>query len=509
MSGSPTRDRYGTLADDNYVLTENDGLMQTASEDSEDFQMSIQELLYSSSSYYAIAKPVTLSMVLAALSVTLINTDETREEGQAAMAQAYQVWDVNSNNAGSNLAASLANALVMVSVICGMTFMVVLLYRFKFMKCLIGYMIFASAGLLGVLGANLASTAIAIYGIPIDKISFYFFMFNFAVVGVAAIFWGQGLPKTVTQAYLILTAVILAWHLAFFDSWMTWSLLFMLAMYDLCAVLTPCGPLKALVNLMSQDGAPEMPGLLYEAELPPEAKRPNKRNDSDNEADPRQTSQPPAPTQVNDNREIEIPLAIARVYQLPVKSIPQDSMTAMYPNRGSEDSAAPLLTDNGTVSLPENPSPNQLRAMVLVELPPTGGRIEHVARRGRKVYLERDRHGQPKRILWVDNKGKVYAEMKEDDDEGPEHNSIRLGLGDFIFYGLICGKAAQFGFSTFVACTLVVLAGLGATLVMLSVYGHALPALPISIFLGLMFYATTRAFVEPWLEAVLLLPYYV
>ena len=48
----------------------------------------------------------------------------------------------------------------------------------------------------------------------------------------------------------------------------------MLAMYDLCAVLTPCGPLKALVNLMSEEGAPEMPGLLYEAELPPEARRP-------------------------------------------------------------------------------------------------------------------------------------------------------------------------------------------------------------------------------------------
>ena len=37
-----------------------------------------------------------------------------------------------------------------------------------------------------------------------------------------------------------------------------WCLLFMLAMYDLCAVLTPCGPLKALVNLMQHEDAPDM-----------------------------------------------------------------------------------------------------------------------------------------------------------------------------------------------------------------------------------------------------------
>lgn len=37
-----------------------------------------------------------------------------------------------------------------------------------------------------------------------------------------------------------------------------WCLLFMLAVYDLCAVLTPCGPLKALVNLMQHEDAPEM-----------------------------------------------------------------------------------------------------------------------------------------------------------------------------------------------------------------------------------------------------------
>lgn len=541
-------DRYGSLReqqDDSYVLQqESDGLMRdntssvlatkgrrlvaddgmsTASSDEandgEDFDMSIQELLYSSSSYYAIAKPVTLTMILAALTVCFVNNDQTRAQGEAAMATAYQVWNVDSGSTGSALAMSLANAFVMVSVICAMTFVVVLLYRFKFMKFLIGYMIICSGTLLGILGGNLLTTAISIYNVPVDVISFYFFMFNFAFVGVIAVFWGQGVPKSVTQGYLIATSVILAWHLSYFDDWTTWTLLFMLAVYDLCAVLTPCGPLKALVNLMSEEDAPEMPGLLFEADLPPEAKRPPKPTSSN--SNPRLSTsasstemKPVVDADVTEERGVKIPFAIAKVYQLSVISIPQESLKVMFPSRfnASSASASPLLTEDGfsssAVNIPENPTPQQLRAEVVVRLPSNGGCIEHFSRRGKKVYLERDRHGNPKRILWVDRNGKVFAEMKSDDDEGPERNSIRLGLGDFIFYSVMVAKAAQYSFATFAACMLVILAGLGGTLVLLSVYGHALPALPISIFLGVVFYLTTRFFVEPWIEAVLSQPYY-
>ena len=122
-------------------------------------------------------------------------------------------------------------------------------------------------------------------------------------------------------------------------------------------------------------------------------------------------------------------------------------------------------------------------------------------------------------IAWVDKngdgimqygKGKVFAEMRGDDEEAEtDRNSIRLGLGDFIFYSVLVAKAAQYSFSTFAACILVILAGLGGTLVLLSVFHHALPALPISICLGIFFYVTTRIFLEPWIEAVLLKPFYV
>jgi presenilin 1 len=128
------------------------------------------------------------------------------------------------------------------------------------------------------------------------------------------------------------------------------------------------------------------------------------------------------------------------------------------------------------------------------------------------MYLERDRHGNAKRILWVDKQGRVFAESSdfgEDESEAKGNNSIRLGLGDFIFYSVLVAKAAEYSFTTFMACMLVILAGLGSTLVLLSVFHHALPALPISICLGIFFYVATRLFIEPWIESILIKPIYV
>lgn len=523
-----------------------------SSVDEEEFGMSIQELLYSSSSYYAIAKPVTITMVLAALAVVFINTDATREAGKEAMATAYQVWNVDdsSMNKGETLALSLANAFVMICVIGLMTFLVVFLYRMRFMKCLIGYMVLGSTSLLGLLGSNLLRTALQIYEIPVDIISFCLFMFNFAAVGVLAVFWGKGIPRVVTQGYLVATSVILAWHLSFFDDWTAWCLLFMLALYDLCAVLSSVGPLKALVEAMSEEDAPEMPGLLFEAQLPPEAKKPGvprvTPNSVNNVTEPNNLTssnpnqvrpgaqEPDVHSGIGDDRTaneengrinaqtmdknqnadpiVSLPLAIAQVYRLPIVSIPPESRDILFPRDSTANGAEPLLMsqDGNAITVPENPTVAQLRADVTVRMPSNGGRLERVKKRGKRVFLERDRHGNPKRILWVDRNGKVFAEMRDDDEDDPNSSSsIRLGLGDFIFYSVLVSKAAQYSFATFAACMLVILAGLGGTLLLLAIYHQALPALPISILLGIFFYLVTRALIEPWIEAVLRQPYYV
>ena len=123
-----------------------------------------------------------------------------------------------------------------------------------------------------------------------------------------------------------------------------------------------------------------------------------------------------------------------------------------------------------------------------------------------------------RRTLVVSEAGRVLEVVRREGggesdgdggDGGSGRNSIKLGLGDFIFYSVLVSKAAMHSYTTFAACFLVILAGLGGTLVLLSVYHHALPALPISIFLGVAFYIATRLAVQPWIYDMLRSPFYV
>lgn len=99
-----------------------------------------------------------------------------------------------------------------------------------------------------------------------------------------------------------------------------------------------------------------------------------------------------------------------------------------------------------------------------------------------------------------------YAAALEDqrrtaaDYEETEDRTIKLGLGDFVFYSVLVAKAAEFGFDAFASCFVVVLMGLGGTLVLLAVFHMALPALPISILLGVTCYFMVHTCMDPFLH---------
>lgn len=448
--------------------------------------------------------------------------------------------------------------------------------------------------------------AINKYSLAIDKISFYVTMYNFSIVGIVAIFYQRGIPTCINQNYLVATSVIVAWQLSYFNDWMAWALLIMLALYDLFAVLTPCGPLKALVNLMSKDDAPTIPGLLYEARLPENATRPGggggggggeSRRQSERERqnnvgsgaeeggdaedsnlrigtvdDPISSTndatanggddvhgenelemtavvdddnstinplatrrlQPPLSSQNNIDsarissnpqgervqssetstmqtprpleesiRSTTVPLAIAKVYKLPI----------INPS-ASAGTISSLDTSSPTAYLQQQRIFNatELQTEVEVALPRSGGRIENIRNnRGELRYVVYNKDGEVKRTLLVDENGKVMEVVpRADDVEDVEDNTIKLGLGDFIFYSVLVSKAAENGFASFVSCLLSILTGLGGTLVLLAVYHKALPALPISIFLAVIMFLLTISCMEPWIEDMWKVgPYYV
>jgi presenilin 1 len=76
-------------------------------------------------------------------------------------------------------------------------------------------------------------------------------------------------------------------------------------------------------------------------------------------------------------------------------------------------------------------------------------------------------------------------------------DAIKLGLGDFIFYSVLVGRAAMYDYLTVLACFIAIIAGLGCTLLWLAVAHKALPALPVSIALAVIFYFVSRFVMEP------------
>ena len=308
----------------------------------------IKEMIYCFESYALVFTPVSLCMICSALAVVFINTEETREATQQQFAKTYEVSNISDDNSNSkNTLSSIGNAMIIVSVVCFMTFVVALLYKYRCMKIFYGYMILVTTILLGFLSSNMWIIIIEKYNwYRIDKFSFAFVIWNFTIVGILAIFWPIGIPKFVQQGYLIASSVILAWQLSFFSNWTAWTLLVVLALYDLFAVLSPYGPLKYLAKLMSKQNAPSIPGLLYEAQLPRGVSKPKRRSD-DNDNDDNNNDETNQQEQQQDDADNNNPSS---------SSVPSSAPSSMQQQQQSKTESKPVDVDERSSTLKTLPA---------------------------------------------------------------------------------------------------------------------------------------------------------
>eukprot|EP00250_Pteridium_aquilinum_P001324 c11533_g1_i1 orf=486-1367(-) len=281
--------------------------------------------------------------------------------------------------------------------------------------------------------------------------------------------------------------MLVAFWFTMLPEWTTWMLLVAMALYDLVAVLAPGGPLNLLLELaISRDE--EIPALIYEArpvtrsthassratltDGPASVEgqdngRPRRWRSHNRRTSTRDTVQPSTELQprnmtINGNARttdsIDLERQSGRAFSEGGHEDTSEQSSLHAQDAGSEDELLPLVSH---VSLPSGL---------------TASRSE----------VQSDHH---------------HEDVSGDDDEWglglSSSGALKLGLGDFVFYSLLVGRAAMYDLTTVYACYLAIIAGLGSTLVLLAVARRALPALPISIGLGVIFYFLTRLLMEP------------
>ncbi|KAL3308070.1 hypothetical protein Ciccas_013402 [Cichlidogyrus casuarinus] len=101
-------------------------------------------------------------------------------------------------------------------------------------------------------------------------------------------------------------------------------------------------------------------------------------------------------------------------------------------------------------------------------------------------------------VAFPRDEGINFRELQSD-LERRDKQGVMLGLGDFIFYSLLIGRASlDSDGTTIVACYVAVLVGMCTTIIILGIMRKALPALPVSIACGILFYFCTSLVMSPF-----------
>lgn len=360
------------------------------------------ELKYGAEAVINLFIPVTACMVFVVASVQSFSAYSGSEKQTVSFIYT-PFHPADDDPAGTIIWQTVANSLIMISVIAVMTFVLVLLYKYQCNMCLGAWLVFSTMTLIFMFGYSYLQQVLQVYNVSLDWITLGIVMWNFGVVGIICIHW-KG-PLFLQQVYLIISAALMALiFIKMLPNWTTWLILAFLSIWDLIAVLCPYGPLNMLLKIANDRDDELFPALIYSS---------------------------------------------------------------------GAGMAVPMITTSaGTFLAP------------LISMAETSDINP-------EVEVNTERRSQ-----------RSSGQTRATDDERRE--GVKLGLGDFIFYSVLVGKASAVGdWNITLACIVSILVGLSTTLIILSFFKKPLPALPISISLGLVFYFSTNYVITPFMERVI------
>ncbi|XP_073150563.1 presenilin-like protein At1g08700 [Henckelia pumila] len=457
----------------------------------------------------AIMSPVSVCMFLVVLLVyTVYNPSATASAGASTIRTAANLVYLESPSDSSvqKLEGAILNAVVFVLIITVITFLLVLLFYYRFTKFLVHYTRFSVFMVFSFMGSSILISIIRRFNIPVDAVTFYILLFNFTILGTISVF-SNGVPIVVKQSNLVVTGIIVAAWFTRLPEWTTWVVLVALALYDLVAVLAPGGPLKLLVELASSRDD-ELPALVYESR-PTVWRNPVARDSSLGflvaaaglESNDETNNRGAVELQVllsnsgnerhSETRENE--------YSIEIMGIESTSDgNEIDEDREVGGETLPLI-GNGVLNVSSTPGRDHSMEVVTTESANLGEIDEEREDLAESFPLMGDGVSRESQSPLNDtNSGGNIGRTSDTLRTNGMERGIKLGMGDFIFYSVLVGRAAMYDLMTVYACYLAIISGLGCTLILLAVFRHALPALPISITLGVVFYFLTRLLLEPF-----------
>jgi len=420
---------------------------------------------------------------------TMKATDSYRYSSQTVFWYAQVMFTDQSVDTGTRVWQSLANAFIMLILIVIMTTILILLYKFRCYAAIHGWLILSSLILLFMFAVMYIAEILKVYNVPMDIYTVMIFIWNFGVVGMMCIHW-KG-PLLLQQGYLITISALLA--LVFIRSlpdWTTWTVLAIVSVWDLVAVLCPRGPLRILVETAQERNEAIFPALIYSSTMmwevvtfvivsttPSILNMADQRRQGTGQRADRSRRNDRAQTGANpSNRRVRAPNVPTpmRGEQHPVEihyesGVQPPEVEVIQPTLSSS-------SDNWAAGTASNPDHRNHR--------------EGHSRRQNETSIQVGPGG-----LNASSEHNPNQSMVE------EERGVKLGLGDFIFFSLLVGKASSYNdWVITISCYVAILVGLCLTLCLLAVFRKALPALPISIAFGLSSFFMSYMFAAPFSE---------
>ncbi|XP_064488461.1 presenilin-1-like [Ornithodoros turicata] len=318
---------------------------------------------------------------------------------------------------------SFSNAFLFIVVVAMMTCIMVALFYYQCYAIICVWVILGSCFILLISSTIFIWSVFKYFNVPIDNITTAFVTWNFVATGLIVIH-RKG-PLVLQQAYLIVESAFMAiLLLSAVPPATLWVILAIIPIWDMVAVLCAAGPLKILVETAKERKEGLQPGLVF--------------------------------------------ATLVMTVITSVRRVPEGSRRASLPSLSKQPQLPPMHYPGEHAMQ----YPMQLLQPQWERGPP---------RRQEKPQIVRVPAAKHREVVDKDDN-------KEESESEEESEGIKMGLGDFVFYSVLVGKVSLGSDLVIIAtCMVAVIMGMCLTLMMLVGVQKALPALPFSLGLGLVF----------------------